>query len=159
VSGNQARECSQVAGPLRGRVIRPGAEIAVIIDPREYAAAGGRFYTTPQEVGGGAFKCYLSGSVPRFITLIRDIRSREILYSKDERTPEAKAAAPAPPAAAAAPKAKMSAAAKPKVKGQRLSSPEPSAAQLRNPLLRRGLPDHEEFSGQGEVEHWYLQEG
>ena len=74
-----------------GRGIRPGAEIGVIIDPREYADAGGRFQVTPQEVAGGAFRCYLSGSVPpRFITLIRDIRSREILYSRDERTAEAK---------------------------------------------------------------------
>ena len=118
-----------------GRGIRPGAEIGVIIDPREYAAAGGRFQVTPQEVGGGSLRCYLSGSVPpRFISLIRDIQSRAILYSRDERTPEAKAAAPAPRPASAAPAARMSGPS-PKVKGPRKSSPEPTAAQLRIPYF------------------------
>ena len=117
-----------------GRGIRPGAEIGVIIDPREYADAGGRFYVTPQEVAGGAFRCYLSGSVPpRFITLIRDIRSREILYSRDERTAEAKAASPLP---ASVPKAKMSSAAKPAAKPKsRGQSPEPTDAQLSIPYF------------------------
>ena len=79
---------------------------------------------------GGAFRCYLSGSVPpRFITLIRDIRSREILYSRDERTAEAKAASPLP---ASVPKAKMSSAVKPAAKPRsRGQSPEPTDAQLR----------------------------
>ena len=115
-----------------GRGIRPGGEIGVIIDPREYAAAGGRFYATPQEAGGGAFRCYLSGSVPpRFITLIRAIGTREILYSRDERAPEAKAKAKAETkAAASAPKA-----APPRAKSQRLDSPEPSAAQLLIPYF------------------------
>ena len=118
-----------------GRGIRPGAEIGVIIDPREYAAAGGRFQVTPQEVGGGSLRCYLSGSVPpRFISLIRDIQSRAILHSRDERTPEAKAAAPAPRPASAAPAARMSGPS-PKVKGPRKSSPEPTAAQLRIPYF------------------------
>ena len=118
-----------------GRGIRPGAEIGVIIDPREYADAGGRFQVTPQEVAGGAFRCYLSGSVPpRFITLIRDIRSREILYSReDERTAEAKAASPLP---ASVPKAKMSSAAKPAAKPKsRGQSPEPTDAQLSIPYF------------------------
>ena len=98
------------------------------------AAAGGRFYVTPQEVAGGAFRCYLSGSVPpRFITLIRDIRSREILYSRDERTAEAKAASPLP---ASVPKAKMSSAAKPAAKPKsRGQSPEPTDAQLSIPYF------------------------
>ena len=115
-----------------GRGIRPGGEIGAIIDPREYAAAGGRFYATPQEAGGGAFRCYLSGSVPpRFITLIRAIGTREILYSRDERAPEAKAKAKAETkAAASAPKA-----APPRAKSQRLDSPEPSAAQLLIPYF------------------------
>ena len=117
-----------------GRGIRPGAEIGVIIDPREYADAGGRFQVTPQEVAGGAFRCYLSGSVPpRFITLIRDIRSREILYSRDERTAEAKAASPLP---ASVPKAKMSSAVKPAAKPRsRGQSPEPTDAQLSIPYF------------------------
>ena len=61
-----------------GRGIRPGAEIGVIIDPQEYAAAGGRFQVTPQEVGGGSLRCYLSGSVPpRFISLPRPRSDRK----------------------------------------------------------------------------------
>ena len=117
-----------------GRGIRSGAEIGVIIDPREYADAGGRFQVTPQEVAGGAFRCYLSGSVPpRFITLIRDIRSREILYSRDERTAEAKAASPLP---ASVPKARMSSAVKPAAKPRsRGQSPEPTDAQLSIPYF------------------------
>ena len=117
-----------------GRGIRSGAEIGVIIDPQEYAAAGGRFQVTPQEVAGGAFRCYLSGSVPpRFITLIRDIRSREILYSRDERTAEAKAASPLP---ASVPKARMSSAVKPAAKPRsRGQSPEPTDAQLSIPYF------------------------
>ena len=82
---------------------------------------------TLQEVGGGAFRCYLSGSVPpRSIPLIRDIQSREILYSRDDRVPEAKAKAKAK-AAVSAPEA-----APPRAKSQRLDSPEPSAAQLKS---------------------------
>ena len=106
----------------------------MIIDPQEYAAAGGRFQVTPQEVAGGAFRCYLSGSVPpRFITLIRDIRSREILYSRDERTAEAKAASPLP---ASVPKARMSSAVKPAAKPRsRGQSPEPTDAQLSIPYF------------------------
>ena len=104
----------------------------MIIDPQEYAPAGGRFQVTPQEVAGGAFRCYLSGSVPpRFITLIRDIRSREILYSRDERTAEAKAASPASVA-----KARMSSAVKPAAKPRgRGQSPEPTDAQLGIPYF------------------------
>ena len=117
-----------------GRGIRPGAEIGVIIDPQEYADAGGRFQVTPQEVAGGAFRCYLSGSVPpRFITLIQDIRSREILYSRDERTAAAKAASPLP---ASVPKARMSSAVKPAAKPRsRGQSPEPTDAQLSIPYF------------------------
>ena len=141
------------------RGIRPGAEIGVVIDPQEYAAAGGRFQATPQEVGGGSLRCYLSGSVPpRFISLIRDIRSREILYSRDERTPEAKAAAPAPRAASAAPTARMSGPS-PKVKGPRLSSPEPTAAQLRIPYFAEIYRIFKDDQLNPEVEYRYLQEG
>ena len=76
----------------------------------------------------------MSGSVPpRFITLIRDIRSREILYSRDERTAEAKAASPLP---ASVPKAKMSSAVKPAAKPRsRGQSPEPTDAQLSIPYF------------------------
>ena len=97
-----------------GSSIRPAGEIGAIIDPREYATAGGHFYVTLQEVGGGAFRCYL--------------QSREILYSRDDRVPEAKAKAKAKAkAAVSAPEA-----APPRAKSQRLDSPEPSAAQLKS---------------------------
>lgn len=117
-----------------GSSIRPAGEIGAIIDPREYATAGGHFYVTLQEVGGGAFRCYL--------------QSREILYSRDDRVPEAKAKA----------KAKAKAA----VSAQKLHHQElrvsawivPSHQRLSlNPLFLRVLQGHEGLPVQRKMEH------
>ena len=62
-----------------------------MISPSEYASAGGRFQKTPQLVGGEKFGCYLSGSVPpRFITMVRDLRTKDILYARDEARQDAR---------------------------------------------------------------------
>ena len=77
--------------------IRGGAEVGVVISPSEYTSAGGRFQKTPQLVGGEKYGCYLSRSVPpRFITMVRDLRTKDILYARDEARPDARSGLPRP---------------------------------------------------------------
>ena len=131
------------------RGIRGGAEIGVVISPSEYASAGGRFQKTPQLVGGEKYGCYLSGSVPpRFITMVRDLRTKDILYARDEARPDARSGLPRPattaPAAGSDVSSSSAAAARPvpaatkaapkvkaKAKQGRTPSPEPLEEELK----------------------------